>query len=565
MECKANGATNDRLLAGIGVSSASAVLTACGGGGGASTADGGASPQSTGTAGSGAISSAQAARFLSQAGLGASHAQIQRVQTLGYAAWIDEQMALPSSTTRYDWLISQGFDTAGTNNVNKNGLTGFDACVWRKLLSSPDVLRQRVTLALSEITVVSVLGLSGGWRAFSGAHFLDVLEAHAFGNYRALLGAVSTSPAMGEYLTFRGSVKYNPKTGAMPDENYARELMQLFSIGLLQLNLDGTPKLVNGKTVETYSLDDITGLARIFTGWDWDYSVGNGNTPDFQQRPMIQKAALHETDASTFLGTRVQSGLDGASSLNAALDIIFAHPNVAPFISRQLIQRLVTSNPSPQYVSRVAQIFLDDGSGTKGNLAAVIKAILLDDDARQDSNLQSLSFGKLREPVLRFVHWARAFGATSPSDAWAIGDTSNPGTRLGQSPLRSPTVFNFFRPGYVPPNSAIAAASQVAPEFQLTNESSVVGYLNFMQGVITNGIGDVKADYTPWLAMADDAAALIADLVLVLSANQLDAAATSAITTSIQSMPSGTDAARANRVYAAILLVMASPAYLIQK
>lgn len=561
MEFRANGATNDRLLAGIGVSSVSAVLTACGGGGGAGTPDGGASPQSTGAAGSGAISSAQAARFLSQAGLGASHAQIQRVQTLGYAAWIDEQMALPSSMTRCDWLISQGFDAAG----NKNSLSGFDACVWRKLLSSPDVLRQRVTLALSEITVVSVLGLSGGWRAFSGAHFLDVLEANAFGNYRALLGQVSMSPAMGEYLTFRGNVKYNPKTGAMPDENYARELMQLFSIGLLQLNLDGTPKLVNGKTVETYSLDDITGLARIFTGWDWDYSVGNGNTPDFQTRPMIQVAARHETNASTFLGTTVPPGLDGASSLSAALDIIFAHPNVAPFISRQLIQRLVSSNPSPQYVSRVAQTFLNDGSGTKGNLAAVIKAILLDDDARQDSNLQSLSFGKLREPVLRFVHWARAFGATSPSDAWAIGDTSNPGTRLGQSPLRSPTVFNFFRPGYVPPNSAIAAASQVAPEFQLTNESSVVGYLNFMQSVITNGIGDVKADYTAWLAMADDAATLIADLVLVLSANQLDTAATNAITTSIQSMPSGTDAARANRVYAAILLVMASPAYLIQK
>jgi uncharacterized protein (DUF1800 family) len=508
-----------------------------------------------------APSAQQAARFLAQASTGADTAQLTRVQAIGYAAWIDEQMALPQSMSRCDWLASKSFDTAG----NKNGMNGFDACAWRKLIASPDTLRQRVTLALSELLVVSINGLSGGWRAFAAANYLDILENNAFGNYRTLLQQVSTSAAMGEYLTFRGNVKYNAKTGAFPDENYARELMQLFTIGLLQLNADGTPRLVNGKTQETYTLDDITGLARIFTGWDWDLSVGNGNTPDFQRRPMVQVAARHETGASTFLGATVPAGLDGAASLNAALDIIFAHPNVAPFVSRQLIQRLVTSNPSPAYVQRIAAVFNNDGSGVKGNLRAVIRALLLDDEARNSATAAQTGFGKLREPILRLTAWARAFGATSPSDAWAIGDTSDPATRLGQSPLRSSSVFNFFRPGYVPPNSAIATAGLVAPEFQITNESSVLGYINYMQLAIGTGISDIKGQYASLLALVDNPAALVAQANLLLAANQLGANTVSLLQNTIAGMPTGTDATRNNRVYAAILLTMAAPEYLVQK
>lgn len=515
--------------------------------------------------GNGQITEQDAARFLSQASSGGSRSQINHVMAVGYAAWLDEQFTMPQTSSRCDWLVSKGYDAAGTNNANKNGLTGFDACVWRKLISSPDVLRQRITLALSEILVVSVAGLSGGWRAFSGAHYLDILEDNAFGNYRTLLEQVSTSPAMGEYLTFRGNVKYNAKTGALPDENYARELMQLFTIGLIKLNADGTPELANGKPQETYGLSDITGLARIFTGWDWDKSVGNGDTPDFQRRPMIQVATRHESGVSTFLGATVPAGLDGAGSLKAALDIIFAHPNVAPFVSKQLIQRLVTSNPSPAYVGRIAAVFNDDGKGVKGNLQAVIKAILLDTEARDASNISSNSFGKLREPIQRFLNWALAFGATSPSDAWAIGDTSDPGSKLGQSPLRSPTVFNFFRPGYVPPGSGIAQAGLVAPEFQLTNESSVAGYINFMQSVISNGIGDVKADYTVLISMADNASQLIDELHTVLVAGQVGSSNLSSIKTAVSSMPTGTPAARANRVYASVLMLMATPEFLVQK
>ena len=529
------------------------VVSACGGGGGDATA---LPPNAT-------ISSADASRFLAQASMGADRTQIARVQAIGYAAWIDEQIALPASTARADWLVSQGYDAAGVNNVNKNGFNGFDASVWRKLIASPDTLRQRVTLALSEIVVASILGLTGGWRQFAAASFLDLLEANAFGNYRTLLQQVSLSPAMGEFLTYRGNVKANASTGALPDENYARELMQLFTIGLGQLNLDGTPKLVNGLPQDTYGLSDITGLARIFTGWDWDLSVGNGNTPDFQRRPMVQVAARHETGASTFLRSTVPAGQDGPTSLTSALDIIFAHPNVAPFISRQLIQRLVTSNPSPAYVQRVATVFTSDGQGVRGNLAAVIKTLLLDDEARSPGS--ATSYGKLREPILRLTGWARATGVTSASDGWAIGDTSDPATRLGQSPGRSPSVFNFYRPGYVPPNSAIGTAALVAPEFQITNESSVVGYINFMQTLVNGGVGDVKADYTALLALADGSQTLLDELNLVLAAGQLSAATLATMKTALDSMASGTAATRANRVYAALVLVLAAPEYLVQK
>lgn len=509
-----------------------------------------------------AISDAQASRFLMQASMGAAREQIGRVKALGYAAWLDDQFALPPSTSRWDWLVSKGF-----NDITyKNSEGGFDAAAWHKLLSAPDTLRQRVTLALSEIIVVAIDGLVGsGWRAFSAAAFLDLLESNAFGNYRTLLQQVSTSPSMGQWLTYRGNVKYDPKTGALPDENYAREVMQLFSIGLLKLNIDGTPVMVDGVPQETYTLDDITGLARVFTGWNFDMAGGNATTPDFLHRPMTQIASRHETGASTFLGITIPAGLNGFDCLSMALDGIFSHPNVAPFISSRLIQRLVTSNPSPAYVARVARIFNNDGNGVKGNLQAVVKAILLDNEARRSSNLSNPNFGKLREPMLRFIAWGRAFKATSPSDVWNIGNTSDPATKLGQSPLRSPTVFNFFRPGYVPPNSAIASAKLVAPEFQITNESTVVGYVNYMQRAVSKGVSDVKADYSSLLPLADNAQALLAELNLVLAAGQISDATLALMQGALDSMPRGTDATRNNRIYAALVMVLATPEFIVQK
>jgi uncharacterized protein (DUF1800 family) len=532
-----------------------ALLSACGGGG---SSESGTVPPIVPTVPPTAV---EASRFLAQASMGATREQIVRVQTVGYSAWIDEQMALAASGTRWDWLVAGGYGVID----NKNTEAGADACQWVKLISAPDTLRQRVTLALSEIVVTSIAGFSGGWNAFTGAAYLDMLEANAFGNYRTLLQQVSTSAAMGEYLTFRNNAKFNVKTGSLPDENYAREIMQLFTIGLQQLNADGTVKLTGGVAQETYNLDDITGLARVFTGWNYDMAGGTSDTPDFKRRPMIQTASRHETGEKKFLGTTIPAGTDGVASLNLALDAIFAHPNVGPFISRQLIQRLVCSNPSPAYVGRVSAAFNNDGSGVKGNLKAVVKAILLDSEARGAAGLTAEGFGKLREPILRFTGWARAFKAASAGSLWNIGNTSDPATRLGQSPLRSGSVFNFFRPGYVPPNTAIGSNGMVAPEFQITNESTVVGYVNYMQNAISRGVGDVKADYTALLPLADTAQVLLDELNLVLAAGQLSAATMTLIVTAIDSMAKGTDPARLNRIYAALVMVMAAPEFIVQK
>lgn len=509
-----------------------------------------------------AMTEVSAARFLAQASMGANRAQIAAVIAMGYSGWIDAQFVLPQSTARWDWLVAKNFDAA----INQNTENGFDASAWRKLLTAPDTLRQRITQALSEITVVAIDGLVGsGWRAFSAAAYLDLVEANAFGNYRTLLGQLSTSAPMGQFLTFRGNVKYNPITGALPDENYARELMQLFSIGLVKLNSDGTARLVNGQPQDTYQLDDITGLARVFTGWDFDFAGTTAATPAFLRRPMQMIAGRHETAASSFLGTTIAAGVSGVDSLKRALDVIFAHPNVAPFISRQLIQKLITSNPSPDYVARVATVFRDDGLGVAGNLQAVIKTLLLDTEARQPDPALAASYGKLREPILRFAGWARAFNVGSVNDAWNVGNTSDPGTALGQSPGRAPSVFNFFRPGYVPPNSPIGKALLVAPEFQITNESSVVGYVNYMQRAVALGVGDVKPDYSTLMPLADNAAALLAEINVVLAAGQIGPDNLAMLVSAVNGMVRGTDVARLNRIHAAVTLVLAAPEFLVQK
>ena len=550
-------------LAALSAATLAAALAACGGGGGASPAPA-PEPPPPPPPPPAAPTEAEASRFLAQASMGASRAQIASVVSLGYAGWLDAQFALPVTDSRWDWLVAQGY----TAFTHKNDEQGFDATVWRKMLSAPDTLRQRVVFALSEIFVVAIDGLvGGGWRQFNAAAWADLLEANAFGSHRAWLQQMSRSGAMGDFLTFRGSAKEDPASGALPDENYARELMQLFTIGLVMLNSDGTPQLTGGASTPTYQLADITGLARVFTGWDFDLqgqNVGTGtSTPDFVRRPMIQVPSRYETGAKTFLGTTIPAGTDATTGLGLALDAIFAHPNVAPFFSRQLIQRLVTSNPSPAYVARIAAVFGDDGSGVRGNFKAVIRALLLDDEARHPADPST--FGKLREPILRFTGWARAFSVTSPSGLWAVGDTSDAAKGLAQSPLRSPSVFNFFRPGYVPPDTALDDQALEAPEFQIANESSVVGCINYLQRAVAGSIADLTPDYGALLAIADDAGALLAELNLVLAANQIGAATLSALATAVGTMASGSDTTRRARINAALVLVLAAPEYIVQK
>lgn len=539
---------------------AASVLAACGGG----TADEPvpfALPE--GVAAS-PTSAKDAARFLTQATPGFSRAELDALVRSGsYADWFTTQFAMPRSQSHYDWMVSRGYD----NSDNRYSTKGLDNSIWRKLIASPDGLRQRVVLALSELCVVSVQGLDTAWPQFAAAHYLDILEANAFGNYRQLLTDISLSPAMGCYLTYRGNAKANAASGSEPDENYARELMQLFTIGLVQLDPDGSVRSSGGKPLETYTQADVSGLARVFTGWDLDTSgLANPYPADAMRRPMTQKSSRYESGSKTFLGVTVAAGASAAESLGTALDTLFNHPNLPVFVGRQMIQRLVTSNPSPAYVGRVAATFANNGSGVRGDMKALIAAILLDPEARDAAAAARPGFGKLREPVVRFLNWARAYGASSTDGAWAIGDLSDPASRLGQSPMRSPSVFNFFRPGYVPPNTSFSAQGLAAPEMQITNEVTVAGYVNYMQQVIGNSLKDgLKADYRTLLPLVDKPAALLAEINQVLAAGALSEATLARIQAAVESVASNTTAGQQNRVFIALTLAMASPEFIVQK
>jgi uncharacterized protein (DUF1800 family) len=509
-----------------------------------------------------AFTDAQASRFLAQATLAVTDADITAVRSMGYAAWLEQEFARPVSSGNWAWLVSKGLDV---DPDSRNNARFVDEQIWQRLLSAPDSLRQRVALALSEIIVVGFDGINGPFKQFQMAGWWDLLANNALGNYRTLLEAVTLNPTMGGYLNTLGNRKEDPTTGRVPDENYSREVMQLFSIGLTALNLDGTPKLgANGVPLESYTQDTVTNLARVFTGWVRDNSQGVTG-PEYVRLPMVLTAALHSNLAVNFLGTTIPANTPGVTALKMALDTLANHPNVGPFIGKGLIQRLTTSNPSPAYVARVAAKFNDNGAGVRGDLKAVVRAVLLDDEARDDIQLANPNYGKLREPLLRFIQWARTFKVRSVSGDWKGGNTSDPARSLGQSPLRSPSVFNFFRPGYVPAGTAIATANLVAPEFQLANESSVAGYLNFMQTYTANGNAELKVDYSAELALAGDAVALLDRVEKLLCAYQLQPATRSTIVSAINSIASTTDAGKNNRVYTAVLLVMASLDYLVQK
>ena len=537
-----------------------------------------------------------AARFLLQAQFNASDADIASLRSQPYAAWLNSQMRAPPDEGGFDWLNARGYNRVdNATRYYDNSYPG-DHMIWKQLMTSSDGVRKRAALALSEFFVVSLAGLDFNWRSHALAAWWDMLAANAFGNYRKLLEDVTLNPAMGYYLNTRGNLRENAATGRLPDENYGREVAQLFTIGLYQLNLDGTEKRdASGNRIETYTPADTTALARVFTGWDIDQTqnvvtvepVQNRSLPStaFTRLPMRLTPANHSTLASSFLGASIAAGTSGTEALKAGLDALFNHPNVGPFFGRQMIQRLVTSNPSPAYVARVAGAFNNNGAGVRGDLAAVFAAVLLDDEARGPQGLVQNGFGKLREPMLRLVQWGRTFGISSARGSWKIGDLGNPATQLGQSPLRPASVFNFFRPGYVPPSTALSAAQIPAPEFQLVNESSVGGYLNYMQGVIRNGIFvnapdlpnsasnaangfDITAAYTAELALSADASALVRRLNLLLCAGQLAPATATLITTALNATPvtaASTDSARRDRVAAAVLMVMASADYLIQK
>ena len=566
-------------------------LAACGGGGGGSGSGGSTGGTPTPAASIRKPQSAgEAARFTLSVGIGTSPARISAVQTQGYAPWLDAQMNEPIAQTGLAWLQSRGYSTVdGNKYYNNAGL--MDRMIWQQLMTGADQARKRAALALSEIMVVSISGITGSWRAQAMAKYWDILNARAFGNFRDLLEDLTLNPAMGYFLNTRGNRKEDARTGRVPDENYAREVMQLFTIGLYELNIDGTWKTDGtGHPMETYTNADIEGLAKVFTGYDLDYAnTGQFPNPDdpakivYGIEPVVEpmtadhtrflrppREGYHSSAEKSFLGTTIPAGTNAQESLRIALDTLFNHPNVGPFIGRQLIQRLVTSNPSNAYVARVATAFNNNGSGVRGDMRAVFKAVWLDDEALAAGNQTSATFGKLREPILRLAQWGRTFGATSASGNWLVGDTSDVATELGQSPLRSPSVFNFFRPGYVPANSNAANANLVAPEFQIVNETTAPAYVNFMNDVINRGWGsgrDVKAQYTAELSKAEDPPALVDHLDAVLTGSRLSPGTRDTILAAVQDVAIGTrnpDSDKLRRVVVGVLLTMVAPEYLVQ-
>lgn len=543
-------------------------------------------------------SRADASRFLTQASFGPTSAEIDALMAQGYAAWVDRQFTLPATSHRAWWEARD----AAIRLANPASAAGQDQVwesFWRQAATGEDQLRLRVAYALSQIFVISALDGNVGNQPRAMAAWLDMLGANAFGSYRQLLENVALHPLMGFYLSHLRNQKADPVNGRIPDQNFARESMQLFSIGVLRLNPDGTPLLVNGAPVESYGPADVAGLSHVFTGFSYACALSNnscffnGNTggsnsssdPDRYFKPMKAYPQFHSTEAKSFLGVTIpaQATADPLASLKTALDTLAAHPNTGPFLSRQLIQRLVTSNPAPAYVRDIAAVFDNNGSGQRGDLKAVVRAILLHPQAQAVGN----SAGKVREPVLRLSAFLRAFPHASDTGFWRIGNTDNPATSLGQTPLRAPSVFNFYRPGYVAPGSQSAAAGLVAPEMQLLNESSISGWVNFMRDNLGSGVGqfngtvgdvvlnrrDLQRDWSSEMALALQPAVLTAAVADKLLNGRASAALTNEVATAIGKITvpalnaGGTNqaainTAKFNRVKSAVLLVMASPEFL---
>lgn len=469
----------------------------------------------------------EAARFLWRATYGPLDSEIDRVMTLGYEAWIDEQQAL-SATLHYPLLAGYSGEV---------GQDQRQRVWWDVARDAPDQLRQRSAFALSEILVVSDLNGDLEGQPLALAAYYDLLVSQAFGNYRDLLEAVTLTPVMGHYLSMFRSTR-DPVLGIEPDENYAREIMQLFSIGLVQLNLDGSVIMNGGQPVPTYNQSDIVGLAEAFTGWNFaGADGGDGDCEPWEWRwpesnwlePMApclvtnpnngQPSNYHVTTAKTIVGGVVlPAGQTAEQDLQQALDTLFNHPNVGPFLSRRLIQRMVTSNPSGQYISRVAQVFNDNGAGVRGDLGAVFKAILMDPEALNGVNANP-NFGKLREPLLAQTQINRVYSAqispvfaADPDCCWP-GAIYRPEWFFGQAALRSPSVFNFFKPDFAQPG-AIENLGLVSPEFEISTETQIVTLANFYFETLIWG-----PPY-PWqtehelqigglLAIASDAGALV--------------------------------------------------------
>ena len=514
------------------------------------------------------ITQDDAARFLTQATFGITNIEeIQTLRSYGLDAWINAQSDMKSASL-VDYINQQ---SSRNENGKPTDEMAYEA-LWQQWLYSPAQLRARVAFALSQIFVIS--NVAPDLHPLAMTSYMDMLSTNAFGNYRKLLEDVSLHPAMGYYLNMIESEKEDLDKGTHPNENFAREVLQLFSIGLVKLNIDGTPMLdEQKKPIATYDQTVVQGFARAFSGWSFggrDTSKNDSfqNGEETWSVPMQAWASKHSTASKTLLDGKILSpGQTPQKDMADALDTIAAHPNIGPFIARRLIQRLTTSNPSAAYIQRVATVFNNDGNNARGNLKAVVRAILLDDEARAPLPTQVTHFGKQREPVIRFANLLRVTNAMADDGTNRIHYLDSADNALGQSPLLAPSVFNFYSPDFKSPGS-IAAAGLNAPEFQITTETTIVGALNFMSEVIQTGsygwqdAGKIKLDYKKFDDVAGDASQLI-DRVNALLMNYSMRAETR---TSLMRVINGIDPKnKIERTKAALTIALVAPEFAIQR
>ncbi len=531
----------------------------------------------------------EASRFLSQATLGADLATIEQVANQGIEAWIDDQMTLPQSQTldRLNEVFAEVIEWYLVNGGNPDEVstrpywTIFNYTWWENHMKNDDLLRQKVALALSEIFVISIES-SLADAGFGLADYYDILLKHSFGNFEDMLREISLHPCMGYYLSHLNNPREIPEENIHSDENYAREIMQLFTIGLYELNQDGSRKTDGqGNWIPTYDQADIKELAKVFTGLGVGGVMENEwvDEPYFgldiyvadMTTPMIMYEEWHQPGTKTLVnGYVIPAGQTGLKDINDAVHQLFLHPNVGPFIGKQLIQRLVTSNPTPGYISRVAAVFADNGQGERGDMGAVIKAILMDPEARTCSALEEDRFGKLREPFTRYTHFTKAIEMEQYYGRyWNVSYGFYQATN--QMPLASRTVFNFFLPDFQP-IGAIADNNLVGPEFQIHNSRTSVEYINQVNDWAVWGyVMDDWEDNNPsvtynieeLLPLARDPEVLINRLDILFTHGMLSDRTRQIIKDAITPLIS--DNYRYNRTRLALYLIMISPDYAIMK
>jgi uncharacterized protein (DUF1800 family) len=532
----------------------------------------------------------EASRFLLQAAFGGNLQMIKEVAETGIEPWIDYQMSLPphlmlpvvdSIFVEYQTIFPKKKKKQQKKNreaPERPNSKVWSIAWWENYMHSNDVLRQRTAFALSEIFVVSNQSKlrKYGWGT---ASYYDIFLKNAFGNFRDILSEVTYHPVMGFYLTHLSNPKADPEHNIHPDENYAREVMQLFTIGLFELNQDGSLKHdENGNPIPTYNNDDITEFAKVFTGLGFGAVIENDviSKPRFKMGlkyadmtvPMKMYQWQHEPGEKHLLnGYVIPAGQNGIKDIDETLDLLFNHPNVGPFIGKKLIQLLVKSNPSPEYIAAVAAAFNDNGKGERGDMKAVIKAILLNPEARSCDQMGDPGQGKLLEPFVRYVHFTTAIGVTSPSGKyWNDGRAVY--NNLKQYPLQSPTVFNFFLPDFQP-IGPIADAGLVAPEFQINNTQTSISYLNFINKMAVNEMNyrninhpelNIYTDYE-WLKEdAQDSEVLLNKLDLLFTHGTLSSETREIIKTAVDEYNNVND-----RIHLATYLIMISPDYVILK